>query len=103
MIQTVVNMTINIIEEDGIEDFIPVLIDFDKRAVTGLSEIPEGVDHRAAVKNWLSGMQIENYGVAFRIGDEIGVMTSSSGEKSFARLTRSDGSWAASEAQDFFI
>ncbi len=46
-------MTIRILEEDGLDGYLPTLISLDDHKIRVLEDIPLGIDHKEAIQDWI--------------------------------------------------
>ena len=45
--------TIKVLGADGIDGYLPTLVDHEQRSILVLEGVPDDVDHRTAVQNWI--------------------------------------------------
>ena len=64
-------LTMAIVQDVGLENFVPMLIDPEQKTIRGLDEIPDGVDHHAAALEWVAALGLDSYCLAYVQGDEI--------------------------------
>ena len=71
-IATFRKMTLDVIQEEGIPEYIPTLILPSEKVVIVLEEIPGDVSHEAAARKWVkdSGHESKEYFLAFKMSDE---------------------------------
>jgi len=100
VIASLIRITIKVIGDGDIADHQPILVDCDSEVVSVLADIPEDVDHRDAVRDWLRGRDLKSYGVAFRQGDTLHLAMISPTGRQFSILSRIGGAWQSLEADD---
>ena len=64
-------LTAAILQDVGLEYFVPVLIDPEQMTIRALDNIPHGVDHNVAALEWVAALGLDTYGLAYRRDDEI--------------------------------
>lgn len=64
-------LTMAIVQDVGLENFVPVLIDPEQKTIRGLDEMSAGVDHHVAALEWVEALGLETYGLAYVQGDQI--------------------------------
>lgn len=100
VIESLIQITIKAIGDGDIAAYRPILVDYDKQVVSVLADIPEDIDHRDAVRDWLRERDLKTYGVAFQRGGALYLAVISPTGRQFATLSRVDGAWQSFEADD---
>ena len=98
VIDTFVQMTQRMIGDGAIADYLPTLVNFETRTVSVLESVPEDIDIKSAVRDWLAKHDLETYCIAFRSGEAIHIMAAKGSHREFATLSRRDGVWRTSPA-----
>lgn len=65
-LEELAQVTASVVTGQSVDSFQPILLDPISQTIRSLSEIPDGIEHSAAVREWAGHFGLSSYAVAFQ-------------------------------------